>query len=88
MNGQEALSLLRRFKAAHDPFSNSRWLMGEFSPVIGILGCIMNRIRDEFSMCDSITSQLVRHYLPGFTTVIFKQPLEKTLLQPLHNSLD
>ncbi len=53
--------------------------MGKFCPVIGILGCIMNRIWDELSMCHAIASQLVRHNLPRFTAVIYKQPFKKAL---------
>jgi hypothetical protein len=43
------------------------------------LRCIMKRVRDQFSMRNAVTSQLVRHYLPRLTTVSFKQPLEKPL---------
>ncbi len=39
----------------------------------------MNRVGDQFPMRDAIASQLVRHYLPRFTTVIFERPLEKAL---------
>ncbi len=69
MNGQEALGQLCRFKAAHDPLSNSRWLMGKSCPVIDIPACIINRIWDEVPLCDPITSQLVRHYPPAFITM-------------------
>ncbi len=79
MHSQESLSLLQRFISTRDPFSNSRWLTGKFCPVIGILGCVMNRLWDELSMCHAIASQLVRHYFPGFRLMILQHPLEKAL---------
>ena len=79
MNGQESLGLLRRFKSTHDAFSNSRWLMGKFRSVIGILRGVMNRIGNQFSMHHVVASQLVRHYLPGFITMCLQQSFEKAL---------
>jgi len=72
MHCQESLGLSRRFESTHTPFSKSRWLMRKFCPVIGILRCIMNRIWNQFAMCHAVTSQLVRYYLPGFTTMRFQ----------------
>ncbi len=40
---------------------------------------VPNCVRDQFSMRNAVTSQLVRHYLPRFATVISQQPLEKPL---------
>ncbi len=79
MYRQEPLSLPHTFKSTHDPLSNSRRLMGKFCPVISILTCIVNRIRDEVSMCDPIASQLVRHYLSGFHSMCLQQPFEEAL---------
>ena len=39
----------------------------------------MNRVGNEFSMCDTIASQLVRHYLPRLTMTILEQTFEKAL---------
>jgi len=52
--------------------------MGKFCPVTGILRCVVNRIRDQFSMRDAITSQLVGHNLPRLTLMPIEQALEKT----------
>ncbi len=76
---QEPLSLPHTFESTHDPFSNSRWLMRKFCPVVGILRCIMNRIRDELAMCDPIASQLVRHYLSGFHAMHLQKSFEEAL---------
>ena len=59
---QEPLGLLHRFKAAHAPLSNARWLMGKFGAVISISQRVMNRFRNQFSMRDTVASQLVRHW--------------------------
>ena len=77
MYRQEPLSLSHTFKSTHDPLSNSRRLMGKFCSVIGILTGIMNRIRDEVSMCDPIASQLIRHYRARFIVMVLKQTPEE-----------
>jgi hypothetical protein len=71
--------LLARFKAAHSPLSDPRQLVRKFGAVISVLRCVMNRVRDQFSIRNAVTSQLVRHYLPRFATVISNLPLEKPL---------
>jgi hypothetical protein len=53
--------------------------MRKLRPVVGILGCIVNRLWHKFSMRNAIASQLVRHNLSRFSLVIFQQPLEETL---------
>ena len=58
---QEALRLLRGLKTSHAPLSNSRWLMRQLSPVIGILSCIVNCLWHKFSMRNTVAFQLVRH---------------------------
>ena len=79
MNTQESLRLPRRLEAAHTPFSHTSRLVRKLCPVISILGCIMNGFRDEFSMRNTIASQLVRHNLSRLTMVIFQQSPEETL---------
>ncbi len=76
---QEPLSLPHTLKSTHDPLSYSRRLMGKFCPVISILTCIVNRICDEFAMCDPIASQLVRHYLSGFHAMYLQESFEEAL---------
>ena len=67
------------FKASHTPLPDARWLMRKLCPVIGILGCIVNRLWHKFSMRNAIASQLVGHNLSRFSLVISQQPLEETL---------
>ena len=64
-------------KAAHAPLSYPRRLVRKFGAVIGELRCVVNRVRDQFSMRDVVASQLIRDNLPGFTTIISSQPFEK-----------
>jgi hypothetical protein len=51
--------------------------MRNFSPVVGILACIVNHIGDEVSMCDPIASELVRHDLFWLKAMCLQQSLEK-----------
>ena len=53
--------------------------MRKLRPVVGILGCIVNRLWHKFSMRNPIASQLVRHNLSRFAMMFFQQPLEETL---------
>jgi hypothetical protein len=79
MNTQESLRLPRRLEPAHTAFSHTSRLVRKLCPVIGILGCIVKGLRDEFSMRNAIASQLVRYNLSRFAMVIFQQLLEETL---------
>jgi hypothetical protein len=38
---------------------------------------LLDRVRGEFSMSDSITSQFIRHYHPWFTLMILQQPIKE-----------
>ena len=40
--------------------------MGKLGPIVCILLGIVNRARDEFPMCNLVTTPLIRHYLPGW----------------------
>ena len=39
----------------------------------------MDRLRDKFPVCYTITSQFVRHYFPWFTFVFLQHSFEKSL---------
>jgi len=41
--------------------------MGKLGSIIGILGVVMDRIRDEFAVSDAVTPQLVGDDSSGFT---------------------
>ncbi len=67
VHAQKPLSLMRRLESPHASLSNSGWLMGKLGSVIGVLGGIVDRIRDEFAVSDAITPQLVGDNASGFT---------------------
>ena len=51
--------------------------MGQLSVVIGILRCVMNGIGDQVSMCYTIASQFVCHYLPRMVAMSLEQAPEE-----------
>ena len=53
--------------------------MRKLCPVIGILRCVVDRVGDQFSMCNAVAPQLIRHYLPGFTMMRLQQTPEEAL---------
>lgn len=53
--------------------------MRQFGTIVGVLRCIVDRIREYFSMRNAVTPQLVPHYRSGISAVLLKQTLEKTL---------
>jgi hypothetical protein len=57
MNTQESLRLLRRLETAHTPFSHTSRLVRKLCRVICILGCIVQRFRDEVSMRNAGTTK-------------------------------
>ncbi len=65
MCAQESLRLHRRLKTAHASLSYTRRLMRKLGTIVRILRCIVNRIGDQFSMRDTIASQLIGHNLPS-----------------------
>jgi hypothetical protein len=83
---QGALGLPHCFESTHAPLSHPRRLMGKLCSIVGIPGCVVNRIRDQLSMCDPIAAQPVRHDLPGLATVFLQQSLEKTPCCPAVSS--
>ena len=56
MHAQKSLKLNNRFKFTHAPLSNPCWLVRELHAIVGILKSIVNRIRNEFSVRDTMTS--------------------------------
>ncbi len=53
--------------------------MRKFSAVVGVLRCIVDRIREYFSMRNAVASQLVRHHRSRITAVLLRQPAKKAL---------
>ena len=59
MSTQKALSLARRFELPHTPLPYSSRLMGLLRPIILTLLSAVDRIGNQLTMCDSITTQFV-----------------------------
>ena len=70
MGTQESLSLLDRFERPHPSLPDSGSLMGLLCSVVLILVGAVDRISNQFSVSDSIASQLIGYDLSGLTTVI------------------
>jgi len=51
--------------------------MGLLSSIIGIAVCDVDRFRNQLSMSNAITAQLVSHDLPGFAAMTAQQPSEE-----------
>ena len=64
---QKPLRLMSGFEPPHTSLPNSGWLMRKLGSIIGVLGGVMDRIRDEFAVSDTVTPQLVGDDSPGFT---------------------
>ncbi len=84
VNIQESLTLVNRLESSecrttHAPLPNPGSLVGKLSSIISVLRCIVNDIRNQFTMCNAITSQLIRYDLPWLTGIIPQQPFEKAL---------
>jgi len=65
MSTQKSLRLPCRFEPSHHPLSHSGRLMGLLGPIVRVLGIIMNNIRHQFTVSNTVATQLVGHYLPS-----------------------
>jgi len=63
MGAQESLSLADRLKLPHPPLPDPRRLVRLLCPIIFILLSAVDRLRDQFTMGNSVASQLIRHDL-------------------------
>ena len=46
-------------------------------PIIFILLRTVDRVRNQFSVSDTVTSQFISHYFPGFAAIVsYKAPEE------------
>ena len=51
--------------------------MRKFSRIISVSRCVMDRIGNQFSVRDTVASQIVRHYFSGFITMRIQQSFEE-----------
>ena len=70
MSRDESLSLTHRFNLSHASLSCSNCFMRLLCSVVLILVGAVDRISNQFSVSDSIASQLIGYDLSGLTTVI------------------
>ena len=64
MRVQKPLSLPNRLELSHIPRSHPSHLMGLFGSIILVLLSAVDRIGNQLTMCDSITTQFVGNDLP------------------------
>jgi len=76
---QKSLCLMNRFESTHNSFSNSRWLMRKFGSIVGILGGVVDCVRDKFSMRDTIAPKLICDDSSRFIAARSQYALEKAL---------
>lgn len=72
MDGGESLCLSYRFESTYAPLSHSRWLMGKFYTIIGILPSVMEGVRNQLTVRNTIAAQFVRDDLPRLGVMAFK----------------
>ena len=66
---------LPKCRTTHPTFSHSGHFVRLLGPIIGIAIIYVDGLRNQFTMRDTITTQLVRHDLPRLTTMPPPQPL-------------
>jgi hypothetical protein len=72
MRAEKALGLFHRFELTHSPLPHPCRRVRQFSPVVGVLLCIVNCLWNKLSMCNAVASKLVRHNLSRLTAVSAK----------------
>ncbi len=53
-------------------FSHPRRIVRLFCPIVGILVGLVDRLWDYLAVCDTLTTQLVRHDLSMFAILIYR----------------
>ena len=69
MSSHKSLSLPHRLESPHPSLPYSSHLMGLLCPIILILLRAVDRVRNQFPVSDTVTSQFISHDLPGFTAM-------------------
>ena len=69
MRVQKPLSLPYRLELSHPSFSNPGRLMGLLCSIILVLLSAVNRVGNQLTMRDSITTQFVGNDLPGLAAM-------------------
>ena len=74
---QKPLCLLDRFESAHASLTNPGGLMRKFCSIIGVLFCVVYRLRNQCSVYDAIARKFVRDDFSGYATCL-EQSLEES----------
>jgi len=69
MRRHETLGLPCRFELAHSSLPDPGCLMRLLYPIVGVPISDMDCFRDYLTMGDRITSELIRHDLPGLSAM-------------------
>lgn len=74
MAGKKVLSLYRRFKSLHLPFSTPRWAMGVFRKIFRIPALTMFNLWKQCALSHAIASWRIGHAHAQDTLKTFQQP--------------
>ena len=69
MSTQESLCLPDRLKPSHPSLPDPGRLVRLLGPIILILLSTVDRLGNQFPMCNAIAAQSIGDYLPRFTAV-------------------
>ena len=65
----ESLILPDRLELAHPSLPDTGIFVRLLYPIVGVLRCIVKGLRDQLSMGDAITPQLVGDDFPGLSSI-------------------
>ena len=82
MYSREALRLDNAFESPHAPFSKPRGFVRLLCTVVGVAVGDVKRIRNQFSMGNPVTAQLVGNDFPRLISMTQYQSAEKPLGSP------
>ena len=68
VGAQKPLRLMSGLESPHAALSDPRWLVRELGSIVGVLGGVVDCIRDKFTMSNTVTPQLVGDDTPRFIT--------------------
>ena len=76
---QESLCLPGRLELPHPSLPYSGRLMGLLCPIILILLHTVDRVRNQFPVSDTVTSQFISHDFPGLAAMASQYPFEEPI---------
>ena len=68
VGAQKSLRLMSGLESPHAALSDPRWLVRELGSIVGVLGGVVDCIRDKFSMSNTVASKLVGDDTSRFIT--------------------